>query len=81
MHTCIYSICIRPLIIIVLLRFYNRLPEVRHRKLEEKRRATYALNRQKAKVYQEVNIVYEYCAMLCLQVLIYNYNVYTESES
>ena len=37
-------------------RFYSRLPEVRRKKLEEKRSAAYAANRQKAKVYQEVHV-------------------------
>ena len=36
------------------LRFYNRLPEVRRKKVEEKRSATYESNRQKARAYQQV---------------------------
>ena len=36
-------------------RFYNRLPEVRRKRLEEKRSATYESNRKKAKIYQEVH--------------------------
>ena len=37
-------------------RFYNRLPEVRRKRLEEKRLATYESNRQNAKAYQQVYI-------------------------
>ena len=38
-----------------MFRFYNKLPEVKRQREEEKRRQAYSANREKAKEYQEVS--------------------------
>ena len=40
--------------ICILARFYNKLPEVKRQREEEKRKNAYSTNRDKAKEYQEV---------------------------
>ena len=66
-HTTTHVVCVHTYYSYCLYftpRFYNRLPEVRRKKLEEKRSATYELNRNKAKIYQEVCEIQPICTCM-----------------